>query len=381
MPILFDQSADTPQTHVLIIGVGGYPYLKGGISAHPPGKSDDRFESLGQLTSPSISGIAFMDAVFDIQNQNGWLSPLGSVDVLLSAPDGKPVETQIGQAGRPTLNNIKDAYDSWKLRCSLNAGNIAIFYFCGHGLEKIDHFLLAEDFLQAPQRAQENAFNINDTRRAFHNCKAARQLFFIDACREVSPDILMQRFEPGALDQQPYIGLVPAYSFIQHSTVPTKGAFARPNEVSIYTKALISALKGQAAVENGGDGWLVTTAGIASKMHELIGCQNVSEWSKQFCTHDFSIPAEIVKFDHPPEVNVDVMSDPDAMQDKVRYACYHSVSNDLVLSREPAENVWSFSLKAGAYRITGQFSQDPKKEVVDVFVAEPPRKKRTIKFR
>lgn len=83
MALLFDQIQQIPQTHVLIIGVGAYPYLDGGSS--PVQQTFDGAQLLGQLSSPPVSAEAFYNMVVDLHNNDSWIKPLGSVDVLVSA--------------------------------------------------------------------------------------------------------------------------------------------------------------------------------------------------------------------------------------------------------------------------------------------------------
>ena len=52
MALAFEQHHAGPQIHVLMIGVGGYKYLRGGADYSA---ADDKWPELKQLTSPQFS--------------------------------------------------------------------------------------------------------------------------------------------------------------------------------------------------------------------------------------------------------------------------------------------------------------------------------------
>ena len=51
MTVLFDDGSSQPGVHVLIIGVGRYPYLRGGNAPKP----FPHHENMGQLDSPPVA--------------------------------------------------------------------------------------------------------------------------------------------------------------------------------------------------------------------------------------------------------------------------------------------------------------------------------------
>ena len=86
MALFFDQIQQEPQTHVLIIGVGNYPFLSGG--ANELQQEFDGAQLLAQLSSPPISAEAFYQTAIELHESNSWIKPLGSVEVLISlCPD------------------------------------------------------------------------------------------------------------------------------------------------------------------------------------------------------------------------------------------------------------------------------------------------------
>lgn len=377
MALLLNNSLTGPQTHVLIIGVGGYPYLEGGTLQQAD--METPFQSLGQLTSVPVSATAFLDAILAIEAEGAWLSPLGTINVLINQPGGDPVNTSLGFAESPTLRNIENAYLDWRNRCDENPNNVAIFYFCGHGIQKGDHHLLAEDFMERIRNPAAGAFNFSGTRRGFMNCRAEKKLFFIDACRDIPYDAQIRDFTPLALDSQNFMDIPSHYSFLQQSTLPSAGAFSRPGKVSIYTKALIQALRGQVAQNDAGDGWMINTAKIAEKMNTLMLMHGEMDSGEQACTHDFSSDWDIIRYELPPDVDINVISVPSELQQHIRYACYSSGNDSMMESREPAPSNWEFTLKAGHYRILA-ISETHMLDKTQHFAATPPKTVQKIRF-
>ena len=177
-PIVTDQ----PRLHALVIGVSRYPHLigGGGDPAQDP-------LMLGQVTTPA-------DTAREIA---GWRTtgygnparPLGSVELLLS--DDQPA---VAGAGPATMASIGQAVKRWRDRCSTQPDNIALFYFCGHGLAKDEQYLLPEDFgdpaLAGPW---QNCIDFEGLRLGLRSeCAARTQVFFVDACRETPFNVLTQ---------------------------------------------------------------------------------------------------------------------------------------------------------------------------------------------
>lgn len=198
MALIFpDNRGNSPSTHVLIIGVGGYRHLQGGTT--PSQEVVDKVGVLGQLTSPPCSVIAFAQHL--LSSHADLRSPLGSIDLLISPTpnDSQPFPVGIN-VGPATLNDIQTSYGVWRKRCNRHKDNIAIFYFCGHGLEKEEQFLLAEDFGANPNNPWLGAFSFTSTRLAFHGCLAETQCFFIDACRNITSAMLKSRPDAQGLE-------------------------------------------------------------------------------------------------------------------------------------------------------------------------------------
>src|SRR5258707_5532696 len=120
MTLLIDNKSSSPHTHVLLIGIGSYPYLKGGTQKK---KLFAHHENMGQLDSPPHSARRLADW-FANEFRNSL--PLGSLAMLVS---GGRREYLIG-ATKHTLEpattaNAKAAIGGWADRCDRNADNLA----------------------------------------------------------------------------------------------------------------------------------------------------------------------------------------------------------------------------------------------------------------
>ena len=124
------QETDGPGTHVFIIGVGNYPHLKDGSGVTSP---DHR--GMGQLTSPPVSAMAMLSWIDTMLNNPE--APLKSIEVLISQAEQAQYTDCAGltQGIDPaTWRNYEASVRAWKARSSSDRRNVAIFYFCGHGL-------------------------------------------------------------------------------------------------------------------------------------------------------------------------------------------------------------------------------------------------------
>jgi hypothetical protein len=171
-------------THVLIVGVGEYPSLLGG----DPTRSLDDPMSLKQLSSPPESAKAL--ASWFLGRQGGASpapagfhnpgAPLVTVEMLLSPgqtytrPDGTPVPVEAA-----TRANIARRFDFWSERAAAHADNVAVFYFCGHGVMGANDYLLPADFGVVSRRNPwADAIDISETARAMRRLGSGPLYFF-----------------------------------------------------------------------------------------------------------------------------------------------------------------------------------------------------------
>ena len=271
MTLVFNRRRKAPQTHVLIIGVGGYRHLMG----HPVGpqmKDPYLFGGLGQLTSPPLSAIEMIDVFTEAPD--AWRPPLGSVDVLISPHPSNPEPAGAGvKFTNPTGANIKRAFRAWWARCNSETENAAVLYLCGHGIQYDEQYFLASDFGANPLDPWENAIAVDSTIKGLWHNKAQTQCVYVDACREIVP----ATSEISKVNARPLAPYYPGnqtynvYDIDIRAVAPSEQAFASPNSTAYFTQALSRALRGGAATEDDTTGdWLVTIEGVAAKFHDIV---------------------------------------------------------------------------------------------------------------
>lgn len=258
MTPLYDagRPSEQPQTHVLIIGVNAYPHLGGGALADAePAPIGFGLEA---LTSPVVSAVALTDWLLS-QHYNPAV-PLGSIELLLSPPAYTPsiaAAKKLGVQPGTTLavdeakfNLIKAAADRWYVKAHKNCDNIALFYFCGHGLEANERYLLPADFGADVHNWTHNIINFTDTYNNMAQCRAKTQCFFLDACRDGPLELQQQaaRSSVGAALVGPLTG--PRFERdapIYHAAAPEQPASGPSNQTSYFAGALLQCLDGMGA--------------------------------------------------------------------------------------------------------------------------------------
>jgi len=140
-----------PATHALVVGVGEYPWLIGGTEQANAALA----EGMGQLSSPPASARAITDWL--LGSHADPTAPLATIDLLLSAADGeqsyRPEGGDTVAVDMAEKEALVAAIRAWRTRCDSHPGNVALFFFCGHGVGRgFDLALLARDFGAEPEQ-------------------------------------------------------------------------------------------------------------------------------------------------------------------------------------------------------------------------------------
>jgi hypothetical protein len=277
----------------------------------------------------------------------------------------------------PTLGNIKTAFDAWWLRCDSDNGNVAILYFCGHGVQKDEQYVLASDFGANENRMWENAVAIDSTIWGLSHCKAETQCVFIDACREPSLAArASRRIDAPALAS--YNEELPnhrKYALVLRSVDEGQQAFGRPGQVSYFTEALLWALAGGAAEEEDATGeWVVTTGSLAFKFARVLALVNSRLTPPR---PEPGISIALYRPPEPPSVHVTVECRPTEALPLARLSCRHQ-TKEIRWRRAPDARPWTLDTEAGYYRLTATFRERQYRRGTDVFVADPPARSRIV---
>ena len=254
------------RTHALIIGVSDYRHLPGGSGTRNPD-----FD-LEQPTCSSIAALAF--ARWVIEEMNNPRAPLGSVELLTSPPVEFIVSSGLKRHTLDaTMSNVETAFDRWMRRANSNPDNVALFYFCGHGLMKADLNLLLSDFAAKGHKPFDTAVNINKTYEGMAQCVARTQCYFLDCCQQTTWIMSQQTYEPGKALADPKFGVVhtgDAPKFL--ATAPSLAAFGVKDGMTVFTTALLDCLRRRGTRRRGAK-WVVTTAALS----EALGAATPTE--------------------------------------------------------------------------------------------------------
>lgn len=309
-------SPDQDSIHAILIGVGRY-------------KDHELRTGLSDLSSPGVSTTELarwmLKAPLGTQNL-----PLGSVELLLSPTEGqdlgqRPWANDIDDIDAATTDNILQALGKWRERCDERPGNVALFYFCGHGYQKSDLVLLPTDFGSNKFNKWNHALNFTQIYQGMATCKATKQFYWIDACRNHNRALLREADFGG---RSPF-----GSQFLQRRRrsapqllATTEGfqAHGEANSVSRFTAALIEALGGAGADKQGLGGWEVTADSLGEAVIEMLkrGSQNLPVSRQQFADVDGARGDDfaIHEVDGAPEVDVHIrFLDPELNQTGVIY--------------------------------------------------------------
>jgi len=350
MSLIFDRISNKPQTHALVIGVGGYRYLTGG--AEPRDQVFEAVGLLGQLTSPPRSALGFAQWLESTQDQ--WRAPLGSIELFVSPAPGDPLPAGIN-VDPATIRKIQDGYNHWKQRCKANEDNIAVFFYSGHGVEKQEHYLLAEDFGENPNNPWLGSFAFDSTRRAFHACKAKTQCFFVDACRKVTSGMLQHDLPKIPLDVENMQESADCdFNLTLKAAAHNETAHGPKNKPSYFTQAILNAFKGAAASRRGSK-WAIKTGEISANINDILRMVKISEGYRQRCISTTSGSGEIFRLTNVPHVPVSIACQPDQANALAALSC-KNLESGACRRRGPKKGPWRLTVDAGIYRIMAKFA-------------------------
>ncbi len=361
--LVYTKAGAGPATHAIVMGVGDYPHLVDGA-----GRLSEWNDGMSQLGSPPLSARAFSDWL--ISTYHNPECPLATVALLLS--DGKKTNyTPPGQpkvaVERATAANAEAALLEWVKRGNENAGNLLIFFFCGHGaLAGTETSLLLEDFGENDLSPLKGAIDFRQFHLGMDKCKARRQVYFIDACRVATSAVLdaagNYAGEPvisGSL--RPPKGQPLRRAPVFYSTLAGAMAFARENRPSQYTEALLRALNGAADNAEADEKWRVKPTSLhqgidALLKHAAAGSEDFQQVNQTDNLADF--PFHELRGD--PLVPVFVRCKPQNINGNAELLYSSSAINKKAGKGE--DTGWDLSLTPGYYKFVATLLTDPCKK-------------------
>ena len=358
MTLVVDHGAAGPATHALVIGVPHYRHLPGGT-----GPFLRRDYGLRQLQAPLLSVAQLVDFLVDEYRRS--LAPLGTVEVLLGSDSGAPATVRGTPVEPPTMANVTAAVQRWSDRCSGSPDDVALFYFCGHGLEREHQLLLMEDFGAHEGSLLQNALDVDALHLGMARCPAGTQLFLVDACRELPRDLfpLVSGVAQGVLDAR-LDGNLPRDAPILRAAARGRKAFAAQGQSTQFLQALVQALRGGGAQPDlGGAGWVVRYNALAGAVASLLA-QAPTEHRQTIRTGGEAGDALVHELPGPPLVPVVIDCDP-AVRAEIATLQLEALGGGPTYARQPAPGSWQVQALPDIYQlravVTPPYQADPQR--------------------
>lgn len=364
-----DESAD-PRTHLFVVGVGAYRHLAGGTEP----LDHLRGVRLSQLASPPLSARAVTDWFLgEMRNPD---TPLGSVEMLLSPsgsyrmPDGQTADVEAA-----TIGNIAAAFDRWLGRCDRSEDNIAIFYFCGHGVMREVVALLAEDFGRSPHRPYEASVDFTMTFEGLARSKARRQVYLVDACRQVMRSTLaLEKIDATALAIGTFEREHHRDAPILFASAEDDRAYARTGQPTRLADALLRCLSGRASERVGGK-WVVTSRKLLEASSELIWRENLPDAPMQRPRPGGEPTGLAVPLHHPsapPMVWATIGCVPEQAMGGAELSLVSVRDAARAYARAPSPDRWRIEIEPGDYDVAARFADGDFRDLKEELLAVPP---------
>ncbi|WUH92629.1 caspase family protein [Streptomyces sp. NBC_00433] len=352
---------DGPALHAFVIGVGRYDWFKGGARQRLRAQRDDHCRSFAQLTAPPASAMAMCEALLGPLGARPEL-PLGSLEVVISAETSTHLAGDDGlTAIAPAeLREVKTAFERWYERCDSHAENVALFYFCGHGVQigRGPHGLLLQDTGESLFSYFANAVDLDRTVQGMENNAAEKQLFFVDACRGMPSSLE----EAASLDSMALKSpaAVPRSRdrLVLRSTDVTADAYARLKSPSLFTRAVLRALC-MPREPRQGSRWEVTTDTIGPYVRQL------TEWPglrapdepRQVCDSSLSSTkgGTLFAFDACPPVPFHFDTNPGDALSSAAWTLSERIGGNPIQQRDPGPDPWQGEGPSGPARVDADF--------------------------
>jgi hypothetical protein len=299
-------------------------------------------------------------------------APVGSIELLLSPATYTPdaaAATKLGLAAGSsvpvplaTFDEINHAAERWLLRLQGNEENIAVFYFCGHGLEASDRYLLAADFGSNPLDWTQGIINFSRTYTNTEGCRARTQCYLLDACRDRPVELQFQAARGsvgnpllGASDGPERVRDAPIY----HAAAPGQSAAGPANGKSYFCQALIECLNGMGARAGVGNVASVDHVSLGSALRERVDriAEDRSIPLRCVAGGDVMLPQPVQL--HRAKLPVDVQATITCSPENADAAATVIVDDTSGIQQVRPANVdrrWRLILRSGACRVSATFA-------------------------
>lgn len=364
MTVLLDDGQSDPGTHVLLIGVGHYPFLKDGNAANP----FDMPMGMGQLSSPSLSVQAlaewFIDATAGFHNPDRPLRSLqilcsADVSLTMSGPGG--VQQTVERARIPA---VKQAVTDWMARAGRNPENMSVFSFCGHGLAfgEAENSLLLEDFGGNPTHPMADAIAFDSMRLGvMRHCKANHQVHLIDACRTPPTKEFLDTYGWDATGD-PIVtagfsrSLREKIAPVYFATGLASAAYGLTGQASLFTQGFLQSMRGPASRDRD-DHWEVQVLAVAEGINKCVGSMPFQVQTQYCQPRDTGSELMLHRLRTDPEVIVKVFTRNQALLPQTVLVHFDENTQQRA-ERAPMPTPWWVALSTGLYRFEARSAAD-----------------------
>ena len=272
MTLIFDRRdtlPDGPQMHAIVLGVGRFPHV-------PTAPQADR------KACPD-SARAMVD--FLEMHKDDFTASLATVECLISDPrvppeqdtcprtDHDPRDDEAVDSG--LHDTVKTACRDWLDRC--REDDVLFFYGASHGLATTAEtaLLVCEDYKSIPREKSHGLLSVDSiVRAAPAETKAGASWVFMDACQEISQDLLGLANGPSAIRPAELDVTQTSKSFqksisVFSSVFGGKAYAHKAGGLAYFTEALIEGLSG-CCVKLEGDEWYVSGKSLADRIEDIL---------------------------------------------------------------------------------------------------------------
>jgi hypothetical protein len=338
MTRIFERAAPAGSVaRAMVVGVGAYPNAKPAFGA-ADGSTPPQLHDVPDLLSAATSAALFTDWL--IVNADALAAPLASIDLLLNVNTGGQLVSAYEWKGRlpsppgcddprpdeivdpPTTEKVKSEGRRWKADLDVGAGNVAIFFICGHGaILGSDNIVFLSDLNADSGNPWGALINIQTHASAFKVMPSIQSaFFFVDACSELVLDLVLQNPGVGAQFASAGGRLGEEKVAVIAAAVPKRLAYEgtlleKPAiRAGRFTQCLLQGLKGAAVREMTGNGqWSVHGMSLYQSLQPLYNLR-VDWQDRPFEPNPPMLPAnayKIVDFPAPPTVPIRIRFVPD----------------------------------------------------------------------
>jgi len=307
-----------PGLHVFIVGISAYPHLPRRTEPTTPASFGMR-----QLSSTALTAYKVFRWV---EAQRGdYPVPLTTCRLLLSpCQEELAMEPHMeGLADPATLDHFMTSAHEWREDASAHQGNVTLFYFAGHGVQrrKNDAIILLQGFGDGRGAALRHGVEVQDL---FYGMApspsrpniARKQLYFIDACRNTPSQFRdLQELKAAAFWDIERSGRDDRAAPIYYAALEGSKAYALRGEQTVFGKALLHcldrAVEDPEEDEEGNLIWPTTVYSLNKMLDDYFDSLDpIDKADQDFCPEGIAKDFAIYVSTQPPMVDVEIQVRP-----------------------------------------------------------------------